>query len=214
MNFAEIQNTWQSPHNRPTAAQLEKDKMNFITDLRRRHRGNRIFLGLVLIPLVFITAKMVLHVFWPDPASDKVDLTSEWAIIPFFALPWIGWLLMLRLHLRHRARNANHERSITASVAALLDETRTERTRYKFIAALLIASVVVLPVIVFQLRAVGKAGDEIMVPALVVYPLYVLLMLVWFGYQFRRKLNPRKHELETLLKSYDQLTEQGGGGRL
>src|SRR5688572_25239869 len=208
MNFAEIQHAWQSPHNRPTAAQLEKDKMNFITDVRRRHRGQRIFLCLVLIPLVLITGKVVLHLLWPAPELDKVNLAREWAIIPFFALPWIGWLMMLGLHRQHRARNANYERSINASVAALLDENQTERTRYKFIAGLLICSVIVLPIIVFQLRAVGKAGDEILIPAFVIYPLYVAIMLGWFVYTFRKKLDPRKRELESLLASYNELPGQ------
>lgn len=202
MNFAEIQSTWQSPHNRPSAAQLEKDKMNFIADLRRRQRGNRIFLGFVLIPLVFFTAKVVLHVLWPDPSLDRVDLARESAIIPFFALPWIGWFLMLRLHLKHGRRNVNYERSIQASVAALLDDNRTEGIRYALVGALLIVSALVLPIIVFQLRAVGKAGDEIMIPALVIYPAYVLLMIGWFLYYYRKKLTPRKRELESLLRSY------------
>jgi hypothetical protein len=204
MNFAEIQNAWQSPHNQPSAAEREKERMNFITDLRRRHRANRIFLSLVLVPLVYFTAKVGLHLFWPDPELDKVDLRREWAIIPFFALPWIGWFAMLRLHRQHRSRSANYERSISASVAALLDENRTERMRYKFISALLITSAIVLPLIVWQLRAVGKAGDEILVPALVIYPAYVLIMLAWFAYTFRKKLDPRKQELESLLKAYNE----------
>lgn len=205
MNFAEIQTTWQSPQNQPTAAQLEHQKMKFIADLRRRQRGQRIFLCLVLIPLVYITARVVLHLIAPDPALSAVDLDREWALVPFFALPWIGWFIMLRLHLRHRARSRDHEQSISASVAALLDENRTQRTRYKIIAGLLAVSALVLPVIVYQLRAVGKAGDEIMIPALVIYPAYVLLLLTWFTYYFRKKLNPRKQELEALLASYRQM---------
>ena len=180
MNFAEIQATWQSPHNRPTPAQLDHQKMKFIADLRRRQRGQRTFLCVVLIPLVYITVKVVLHLVAPDPALSAIDLNREWAIIPLFALPWIGWLIMLRLHLRHRARSLHSERSISASV-------------------------LVLPVIVYQLRAVGKAGDEIMVPALVIYPAYVLLLLAWLAYYCRKKLNPRKQELEALLGSYRQL---------
>src|SRR5690606_16993436 len=176
---------------------LEHQKTKFIADLRRRQRGQRIFLCLVLIPLVYISAKVGMHLVAPDPARSAIDMNREWAIVPFFALPWIGWLIMLRLHLRHRARSLHSERSISASVAALLDENRTERMRYKFIAGLLAASALVLPVIVYQLRAVGKAGDEIMVPALVIYPAYVLLLLVWFAYYFRKKPRPRKRELET-----------------
>ena len=208
MNFAEIQNAWQSPQNRPTAAQLEKDKMNFVAELNRRQRGNRIFLLLVLIPLVAITGKIALHILWPNPALDAVDLSREWAIIPFFALPWIGWLVMLRLHRRHRARNANYERSISAAVAALLDENRTERTRYKVVAVLLVVSVLVLPLIVYQLRAVGKAGDEILIPALVGFPLYVVILLLWFAYHLRKKLEPRRRELVRLQASYRELLDQ------
>lgn len=203
MNFDDIQKTWQSPHNRPDTAQLEKDKMKFVTDLRRRRRGNLFFLGLTFSLLVFITGKLALHVLWPDPALDKVDLGREWGVIPFFALPWIGWLFMVRLHWRQHVRHPNYDRSIGASVSALLDENASERTRYKVIAGLLVASAAVLPLIVYQLREVGKAGDEIFIPALVIYPGYVVGVLIWSAYYYRRKLLPRKNELEALLATYN-----------
>lgn len=202
MNFAEIQNTWHSPHNRPTAAERKEQHMKFIADLRRRRRSNLGLLGLTLVPLLFITGKVVLHVLWPDPALDAVDLRREWGIVPFFALPWIGWLFMVRLYRRHQANHADYASSICASVKALLDENRSERTRMKVIAGLLVASVLVLPLIVYQLRAVGKAGDEILIPAFVLYPAYVVLVLVWSGVNYRRKLQPRGRELEALLRAY------------
>ena len=202
MNFDDIQQTWRSPHNAPSAAQIENDKMKFITDLRRRRRSSLGLICLVFIPLAFFTGKIVSHVLWPNPALDPVDLSREWGIIPFFALPWIGWMVLIYLHRRHEARHANYDRSIHASVAALLDENRTERVRYRLIAWLLITSVVLLALVVHQLRVVGKAGNEILIPALVIYPAYVVGMLVWFGFLHRRKLLPRKRELETLLQSY------------
>lgn len=202
MNFAEIENAWRSPRNRPSPAELEKLKMEFITDLRRRRRDAFGLLCLVLLPMVFLTGKLALHILWPDPALDAVDLSREWGVIPFFALPWIGWLVMVRLYRKHQARHPNYEASISASVAALLDENRTERTRYKVIAALLVVSVALLPVIVYQLRAVGKTGDEILIPAFVIYPAYVAAMVIWIVVHDRRKLLPRKNELETLLGSY------------
>lgn len=213
MNFAEIENVWRSSHNQPSAAQLEKQKMEFITELRRRRRGNLLFLGLILIPLVFITAKVVLHVFWPDPALEEVDLSREWAIVPFFALPWIGWLFMVRLHYKVHGGHRHSERTISASVAALLDESRSERTRYKFIAGLLIASVPLVGVIIHQLRAVGKAGDEILIPALVLYPAYVVGVLVWSFVHDRRKLRPREQHLASLLSEYNAAAGSGDPAR-
>jgi hypothetical protein len=203
MSFADIENTWRSPHNRPDPGQLEKQKMEFITDLNKRRRGNLLLLWLVFSLLVFLTGKLSLQVFWPDPSLDKVDLSREWAFIPFFALPWIGWGVLVYLHRRNARRHPRVGDSIHASVAALLEDNRSERARYKVIAGLLGASVLVLPAVVDQLRAVGKAGDEILVPAFVIYPLYVLGTLIWAFIHDRRRLLPRKRELETLLKSYE-----------
>ena len=204
MNFDDIQKTWQSPHNRPDTAQLEKDKMKFVTDLRRRRRGNLLFLALVFALILFWTVKLGLHIILPDPASKAVDLGREWGVLPFFALPWLGWLYMVRLHWRQHVRHPNYDRSIGASVNALLDENSSERRRYKVIAGLLVASAVMLPLIVYQLRSVGKAGDEILIPALVIYPAYVVGVLIWSAVYYRRKLLPRKRELETLLAGYNQ----------
>jgi hypothetical protein len=202
MNFDDIQQTWRSPQNQPSAAQLETDKMKFIADLRRRRRGNALFLALIFALLAFMTGKIVLHALWPDPALDRIDFTREWGVILMFALPWIAWIVMLRLDRRHRGLHANYDRSINRSVAALLDENRMERVRYKVVGVLLVVSVFVLPIIVFQLRAVGKAGDEILLPAFVLWPLYVTGVLVWAAFHYRRKLLPRKHELEGLLQQY------------
>lgn len=204
MNFDEIQKTWQSPLNRPDTAQLEKDKMKFVTDLSRRRRGNLLLLVLVFALVLFLTVKLGLHILMPDPGSKSVDLGREWGVIPFFALPWAGWLYMVRLHWRQHVRHPNYDRSISASVRALLDENGSERKRYKAIAGLLVASAVMLPLIVYQLRSVGKAGDEILIPALVIYPAYVVGVLIWSSVYYRRKLLPRKRELEALLATYGE----------
>lgn len=213
MSFAEIENVWRSPRNRPSAAELEKQKKEFVADLRHRRRRSLGLLCLTFLPLAFITGKLAAHVFWPDPRLDAVDLGREWGVLPFFALPWIGWFYLVRLHWRHHVEHAQDQRSIGASVAALLDENRAERTRCKAVGALLIASVVVLPLVVFQLRAVGKAGDEILLLAFVVYPAYVAGVLVWLAFHHRRKLKPRQHELETLLQAYGEAQREGDARR-
>jgi hypothetical protein len=204
MNFAEIEHMWRSPQNQPTAAQLEELKMKFVTDLNQRHRASVAFLSFVGIALIFFTGKIVLHLFWPSAGTDPVNLAREWAIIPFFALPWIGWGLLLRRYRRHRRHHPDYARSIDSSVRALLDENRLERARYKTVAWLQLAAVLVLPFIVFQLRAVGKAGDEILMPAFVVFPGIVLAIFIWSTSRYRRQLLPRKRELEALLAAYEQ----------
>jgi hypothetical protein len=203
MNFDDIESVWRSPHNQPSASELEQHRMKLVTELQRRHRASRGLLGITALPLLFITFMIVRHALWPDPAHTPMNWEREWAVLPFVTLPWLGWFIMLRLHLRHQRRHPDYDRSISASVAASLDENRTERTRYQVVVGVLLASVPLLLIIVQQLRAVGKAGDEILIPAFVIYPGYVLAVVVWAAVHYRRKLLPRKRELEALLASYE-----------
>ena len=85
---------------------------------------------------------------------------------------------------------------------ALLDENRLSRTRLKLIAALNGVMLLVMPFIVVQLRAAGKAGDEILMPAFVLFPALMVFVFVVLLLRYRRTLLPQKRELETLLESY------------
>lgn len=203
MNFDEIESVWRSPHNQPSATELEQHKMKLVTELHRRHRVSRRLLGLTLLPLLFITFMIVRHAFWPDPARPAINWEREWALLPFLTLPWLGWFILLRLHLRHQRKHPDYERSISASVAASLDENRTERTRCQIITGLLVASIPLLLLIVHQLRAVHKAGDEILVPAYVIWPVYVAAVSGWFGWHYFRRLLPKKRQLEELAQAYE-----------
>ncbi len=204
MKFADIEKTWQSAHNRPSAEQLEKQKMNLINELLRNRRANRGLLWVTGIPLVLVTGRLLLHALWPDPALDRLDLAREWVVVPFFLLPWVGWFMIWRSHRQHAARHADYAQSIQAGVAALLDVNRRERRRAQMVVALLLASLPLLGGVVWQLRAVGKAGDEILIPALVIYPAYVVLMVGWIAWEYARKTRPRQKELEGLLSDYNQ----------
>lgn len=203
MNFDDIQKTWHSPLNRPDRAELEKLKMNMIADLRKRRRSHLGLLLITLIPLLFVSLKIGHHLVAPDPSLDPVSLSREWAIVPMFVLPWVGWLIMARLQQTHHRKHADYDRSLQASVAALLDDNRVERLRYRIVTALLIISVPALALVVYQLRSVGKAGDEILIPALVIYPLYILGVVLGCSYYYRRRMLPRKHELESLMAQYE-----------
>lgn len=202
MNFADIENTWRSPHNRPSAAELEKQTMKLIDELRRSRRTSRGLLWLTAVPLVLLTGRLLLHAIWPSPGLDRLDLAREWVVVPFFLLPWVGWLLFWRSQRRHEAAHADYAQSIQAGVSALLDQNRREGARSHLVAALLLLSVPLVGGVVWQLRMVGKAGDEILVPALVIYPAYVVLTVAWIAFDHLRKNLPRRKELEALLAEY------------
>jgi hypothetical protein len=88
-------------------------------------------------------------------------------------------------------------------VRALLDENRLERARFKTVSWLQATTLVVPLLIVVQLRAVGKAGDEILIPAFVFLPAIIIAIFAGSSFRYRRRLLPRKRELEALLASYE-----------
>ena len=90
MNFAEIETLWRSALNRPDAAEMEKQKMEFTALLRKRRRAALGLLVVTAIPLGYITLKLAAHYLWPSPGLDRVELAREWGLVPFFLLPWVG----------------------------------------------------------------------------------------------------------------------------
>jgi hypothetical protein len=203
MKLDDLDRLWRSPHNQPSAAQLEQNNIKFLTDLRRRHRGTVIFMIWILMVMTFLTGKVVVQLIWPDPALDRIDPAREWGFLLFMALPWACLLLFFRRYRQHRARHAGFAQSISASLRALLDENRIARERQKWVAGLWALMMVLMPLLVHQLRAAGKAGDEILIPAFVLLPLLMLGVSGWMLWRDRRVLGPRQRHLESLLASYD-----------
>ena len=199
----DLDHLWRSPHNQPSAAQLEQNKMKFLTDLRRRHRWSVVFMIWILVVMTFITGKVVVQLIWPDPSMDRIDPAREWGLVPLFALPWACLIIFFRHYRQHRARHADFAQSISASLRALLDENRIARERQKWVAGLWALMMVLMPLMVHQLRAAGKAGDEILVPAFVLLPLLMLGVFGGMWWRDRQILGPRQGHLETLLAGYD-----------
>ena len=199
MNFAEIEAMWRSPQNQPSAAELECRKKELIADLRRRHRRFVGFVAFVIVLLTTVTVRLALHVISPAPGASAIDPTREWGAFLFILLPWIVPVILIRQYRRHRTRHAHFVRSIPESVRALLDENRIARLRLALAAGLHGAMLVLLPLVVMQLRAVGKAGDEILVPAFVLWPLIAVAIGAALWFYDRRRLLPQKRRLEALL---------------
>lgn len=203
MNFADIQKTWQSPHNRPDAAELDQMKQIFIAEHNRRRRGQKWLVYNAGAVLTLVTLRFAVFAIWPAADQDGFDPVREWGALLLLLLPWSGLILLARRLARHDREHGRSEQTIAASVRALLDENRLSRTRVKVVAVLHGVLLLLLPLVVYQLRAAGKAGDEIMVPAFVIWPLIATGIFLALWWHDRRKLRPRQHELEVLLQSYE-----------
>ncbi len=204
MNFDDIRQTWGSAHNQPPPADLEKEKMKFFTDLRRRRRGAVIFMLWILAVLTIVTVRLGFFVLSPDPAKPPINLANEWAVFVLLALPWMCLLIFFRKYRRHCAAHTDYDRSISVTLRGLLDENRMTRERQKWVAILNGVTLLLIPVIVYQLRAAGKAGDEILVPAFVMLPLLMGAIYLGMLWHQRRVLAPRQRELEALLAAYGE----------
>ena len=86
-----------------------------------------------------------------------------------------------------------------------------EAERYKWVGRLNAGMLLLMPLLVYQLRAAGKAGDEILVPAFVLLPVLLLGIFLAMRWHQRRVLLPRRREMEALLSTYDETDESRSG---
>lgn len=203
VNDHEIERVWRSPRNTPDVVGLAAAQARFLADLARRRRGRRLFLVLVLGALTLISARVVLSVWLHEGVSD-MEFTRDWASLLFLAIPWLGLGLLMRRVVRHERAYPAKGNSIREILWALLDEIAMARAHFKVVAGLLASTLVLLPLVVWQLRATGKAGDEILWPAFIGWPLIAgtILSLLWWYDRFR--LRPRQRQLETLRREYER----------
>lgn len=204
MSYDELERTWQSPQNRPDAAALAATQQRFHHELHRRRTGWKIFLGVIFLVLTVLTVRFAWYVFAPEAGQPAFDVRREWAPVLFLVGPWVGVLFLLRRMARHEREHGLPGATLREGVRALLDENRLSRARVKTAAWLHGAALLLLPFVVWQLRATGKAGDEILVPAFVAWPLAVACIGVGMAWHYRAKLLPRQRQLEALLRDFER----------
>lgn len=204
MNFADLEKMWHSPLNRADPSALEHLKIEFVADHDRRRRNQKRFLFLVAAVLTFLTLRFLGFALRPETVPSGFNPAREWGAVLLLLLPWGGAAFLARQLSRHDRTHGEPAPSLAGSVRALLAENRMSRTRLKAMAWLHGATLLALPVVVYQLRATGKAGDEILVPAFVIWPLIAAGIFLGLWWHDRRKLQPRQHQLEALLQSYKE----------
>lgn len=203
MKTDDLETLWQSPLNQPSAAQQHTQNMKFLSDLKRRRRGAVFFMGWILLVLSGLTGFVLFQFFGRGFGGGGTPFAREWAVLLLLALPWAGLVVFFRKYRRHRQAHPGYDLSIADSLRALLDENRMARSRQKWVALLWILMLLIMPLMVHQLRVVGKAGDEILVPAFVLLPMLMLAVFGWMMWHDRQVMLPRKRQLEELLAGYD-----------
>lgn len=197
MNSADLERAWRSPRNSADPAALARAGDRLFADLKKRRRARRLFLALVLGALTLLSVRVALATL-PRAGGPTIDPGRDWASLVFLALPWIGFIVLTRQMLRHERGHRQAEATIGDTVRALLDENTTARAGLRVTAGLLGATVLLLPVVVWRLRATGKAGDEILWPAFLGWPLLAGALLAALWWQDRHRLLPRRRHLEAL----------------
>jgi hypothetical protein len=200
MNFDDVQGIWASAYNQPTAQEVEMMKQMLNKTLRAKYRG---FLAIAALASVWMTIPAV-QLLKFALGGGNFDPRQEWGSIALLSLPLLALAILARQYRRHRVAHSHFEESIQASLRAALDENRLARTRTKIIAVLNAAMLAAMPLIVMQLRAAGKAGDEILVPAFVILPVIIAVVLGTMGWHYARTLKPKQKELEAVLAEYDE----------
>lgn len=201
MSYDELEKAWRSPRNTIEVGILAAAQQGFLTDLARRRRGTRVFLTLTLGALTLLTARVAVSA-WPQEGRPLIGLTRDWASLLFLTLPWLGVGLLFRRALRHERAHPAPGMSVRDALLALLDETAMARTRLKIVAGLHGATLALLPLVVWQLRATGKAGDEILWPAFVGWPLIAVAILAALWWYDRSQLQPRQRQLVALSREH------------
>lgn len=202
MNYDDLEHAWRSPRNTTDAAALAAAQDRLFAELERRRRSTRMFLAIVLLVLSIITIPAAVALFQPAGSGSGMEFSRDWASLLFLAVPWLGFGLLARRMLRHEREHGPVTLSVRDTVRALLDENAMARGRLKVVALLHGVALLLLPLVVAQLRAAGKAGDEIVWPAFIGWPVVVGAILVAMFWHYRVELRPRQRQMEELLRDH------------
>lgn len=204
MSYDELEHAWRSPRNTADTATLAAARDRFLAELARRRRGRQLFLSAVFGTLTLITVRGAFAA-WTRGGPPAMDLARDWASWLFLAVPWAGFFLLLGRLRRSERAHAGAGKSVRDAVRALLDENAAARAGLKVVAGLHGATLLLLPLVVWQLRATGKAGDEVLGPAFVGWPVVAATLLAALWWHDRFRLRPRQRQLEALRREYERV---------
>ncbi|MBC8011860.1 MAG: hypothetical protein H7067_17375 [Burkholderiales bacterium] len=207
MNFADLQKTWASPHNHPSAAELEAQKARFVRKLVGQRRGFFVFMAFPIAAMSVMTALVGWRAFGPGSSSSL----EEWAVPLLLALPWAVIVILIRQQLAHHRRHADYRESIPRSLRALLDANRRAQSRTTMILWAHLASLPLLALVIGQLEAAGKVRPHELRSMIGFFGAVIVVSVIGLLIVRARKLRPEQARLQELLRDYEEAEARSGG---
>ena len=199
MNFDELQQAWNSPHNNLPPEQQRALAEKFNRQMVRRRRFQTFWLIHTFIWLTLITGLAVWNVM-----TKKVALGQEWALIPLLVVPWAFAIYFLRRYLKPAAPIARGEMSVADSLRAALGSNRTEQSHSKWIGALYVIVTPLLVLVMQQLHAAGKVSARELTSMACFFGATLLLCGAVLAARHFGRLLPQQKQLEDLLGQFNQ----------
>ena len=170
----------------------------FTKSLLRQRRFQAAWLGWTFFCLSLTTA----YLGWQILATDKVNLASEWGVLPLLVLPWAFAIHFLIRHFRPANSLYRGDAAIVESVRSARDAIRNKRRNLKMIGVLFLIFVPVLALSISQLHTAGKLETHEMI-SMVVFMAGVLGLSALGLFLKRRHLGAQQMKLDTVLAQFE-----------
>ena len=201
MNFAELQTIWNSPANRPNPAQREKLTQQLLAWVRQQRRHQLIWLAWTFAALTGITS----FAAWLLFATGKVDLGTEWALLPLLLVPWCFAFLFLKRFLKPADPLTSGDVPIADALTRALKANEAAQFRLRAVGALYTIFIPILAISIWQLHAAGKASAREIFSMAVFFGSVLLLCGAGVFARYRFRLKPQHEHLKSLLHHYQDL---------
>jgi hypothetical protein len=199
MNYADIENTWHSSHNRPSPAELEKQKMKFTDTLHRRGRNQVIILAITAVYVIQVTGFVLSRLL----ADDPQDLLRLGVAVLFCALMLATPVHLINQYRKYLAGKPASGGSIKDNLGLLLAQNRRSQASARLVMFLQPLAALMLAVIIVRSLVDGNSGPGETTKALVIFATGQVLAVSCVAWSYFFTLRPEHRRLGALFTSYE-----------
>lgn len=199
MTYDDLYAEWNSPANRPSAAETTRLIAELIHRVRRRRSLEKAWLIWSVIALTLITALAGWNLVHPTGTGT----TPAWTLVPLIVAPWLVILVSLRSRARRAKPPAAATWPIREALALSYAENQAERRRLQRIAGLFVVMMPLLWFAILQLERAGKLAPHELRSMVATFAIALLAGASAVAWRYFRVLGPEKRRLDELLRAYD-----------